>query len=198
MEDISERLSRVRIAPQISDTFVQLFQKIVTYAGELRNHRIPDEEIDCTRQLAGPFTRGGLIILLIEPRAHHPWGAGIHRVILDCLTLRALEEGVRIGSNETLSLIDDVSVLDLRPFIWSGLRKQASGRSTGTTLWSCFRGHLRQKARHRFVYGWGKFQPQSECIESLTAIGAKKRTWSAAFVAAAHADYLRKSPESLS
>lgn len=124
MEDISERLSRVRIAPQISDTFVQLFQKIVTYAGELRNHRIPDEEIDCTRQLAGPFTRGGLIILLIEPRAHHPWGAGIHRVILDCLTLRALEEGVRIGSNETLSLIDDVSVLDLRPFIWSGLRNK--------------------------------------------------------------------------
>lgn len=122
MEDISERLSRITIAPQISDTFEQLFWKIVKYASELRNHRIPDEEIDCTRQLAGPFSRGGLLILLIEPREHHPWQAGIRRVILDCRTLRALEEGVGIGSNETLSLTNDISVLDLRPFIWSGLR----------------------------------------------------------------------------
>lgn len=124
MEDISERLSRVTIAPQISDIFEELFQKIVTYASELRNHRISDEEVDCTRQLAGPFSRGGLLILLIEPREHHPWQTGIHRVILDCRTLRALEEGVRIGSNETLSLIDDVSVLDLRPFVWNKLRNK--------------------------------------------------------------------------
>ncbi|KAF9882843.1 hypothetical protein FE257_004955 [Aspergillus nanangensis] len=103
MEDISEILSRVTIAPQISDTFEQLFQKIVTYAGELRNHRIPDEEIEGTRQLAGPFTRGGLLILLIEPLAHHPWQAGIDHVIIDC---------------------HDISVLDLRPFIWSGLRNK--------------------------------------------------------------------------
>jgi hypothetical protein len=124
MEEISERLSRVRIAPQVSDIFAQLFQKIVTYASELREHRIPDEEIDVTRQLAGPLSRGGLLILLIEPCEHHPWQAGIEPVILDCPTLRALEEAVRIGSNVALSLIHDVSVLYLRPFIWSGLKNR--------------------------------------------------------------------------
>jgi hypothetical protein len=171
-----QSVSDVRIVPQVSDTFVQLFQKIVSYAGELRNHRIPDEEIDGTRQLAGPFSRGGLLILLIEPREHHPWQAGIHRVILQCLTLRALEEGVRIGSNEALSLIDDVSVLDLRPFIWSGLRNRLQEDQLIQLYGLVFEAIRAKRPDTILCMGKVSFSPYFERIESLTAIGAKKGT----------------------
>ncbi|GFF39991.1 hypothetical protein IFM58399_05771 [Aspergillus lentulus] len=122
MEEITERLSYVKLAPQKSDAFLRAFEKVVAYASELRGDQLSDAEIDVTRRLAGPFTCGRLLILLIEPRQQHPWRQGIHTVILDCATLNALREGVHIGSNGALSLADDVSVLDLRPFVWAGLK----------------------------------------------------------------------------
>jgi hypothetical protein len=124
MEEIVERLSYVGLAPQESSAFLRAFGKIVSYARDLRGGQLSDAEIDVTRRFAGPFTCGGLLILLIEPRQQHPWHQGIHRVILDCATHSALREGIHIGSNGALSLADDVSVLDLRPFIWRRLKNR--------------------------------------------------------------------------
>ncbi|KAK6810554.1 hypothetical protein RU639_013756 [Aspergillus parasiticus] len=122
MEEITERFSGLSFALPALDSFLDIFEKIVAYATELRDCRIPEAEIDVTRQFAGPFTCGGLLILLIEPRRRHPWHMGAHSVILDCDTLNALQEGIQIASNGALSLINHVSVLDLRPFIWSKLK----------------------------------------------------------------------------
>lgn len=65
---ITNKLSQVELARQVPGAFLGAFEGIVAYASRLRSHKIPEAEIDVTQRLAGPLTRGGLFILLLEPR----------------------------------------------------------------------------------------------------------------------------------
>jgi hypothetical protein len=67
--------------------------------------------------LAGPITPGGPLFLLLQPLEDHPWSNGIAEVIEKCPTLWCLKEGVHACSRGDLSLVENVSVLDLRPFM---------------------------------------------------------------------------------
>ena len=85
----------------------------------VRSHtgrEIPDDELTVTKALAEPFTSGGLLVLLLEPRRYHPWSRGTGAVISNCPTLDSLNEGIQIGSGDTLSLYT-VSTIDLHPFL---------------------------------------------------------------------------------
>lgn len=123
MEQITEDLSRVQIGSELPNDFRKVFEEIVKYASELRGYKISDDEIKVTRKLAAPFTPGGFLVLLIEPRQKHPWASGVYCVVEDCATLNALRQGFHIASNGALSLFENVSILDIRPFIWSGLKQ---------------------------------------------------------------------------
>jgi hypothetical protein len=117
MEQITSGLDNIILDSESRSTYEQVFGKLVLFAEKARGDIIPPNELDVTKTLAKPFSHGGLLILLLEPRRYHPWDSGVDAVISDCKSLESLAEGVQIGSKGTLSLIDNVSVMDLRPFL---------------------------------------------------------------------------------
>lgn len=74
----------------------------------------PDER-SVTRQLQGPFTKGGLLALLWQPRGNHPWQQGFATVIANCPGLDALNEGLLRNLSGGLS--GAVSLLDIWAFL---------------------------------------------------------------------------------
>ncbi|KAF2181006.1 hypothetical protein K469DRAFT_692522 [Zopfia rhizophila CBS 207.26] len=117
MEQLTAGLSNVTLGLEAANTYEQAFDKIVLFAEKARGYRIQPDELAVTKNFAGPFTHGGLFILLLEPRPYHPWSEGVNAVISNCDSLDSLNEAVQIGSKRALSLINDVSVIDLRPFL---------------------------------------------------------------------------------
>ncbi|KAL4806213.1 hypothetical protein BDV18DRAFT_160282 [Aspergillus unguis] len=138
MDNLTTALAGVPLEPTNSDTtstpaetraetrINRAFQEITAYAALLRPGPIPGAEIAVTRALAEPFTPGGLVILLLEPRADHPWEDGVHTVVEECLTLDVLREFIEESSGGEISMIEDVSVVDLRPYIDKDLREDLS------------------------------------------------------------------------
>ena len=92
------------------------FKAIAKFAKCISSRQISRDEEDVTAALAGPFTKGGLLVLLLEPLSSHPWSAGVDMVVSQCATLDMLQEGIQAASKQTLSLTDDVSVIDRWPF----------------------------------------------------------------------------------
>jgi hypothetical protein len=92
-------------------------QRLFTFVKCVRSKPISEDEHHVTMNLAGPITTGGLFFFLLQPLEDHPWSDGIAEVVEQCPTLWCLKEGVHACSHGVLSLIEDVSVLDLRPFM---------------------------------------------------------------------------------
>lgn len=99
------------------------FNLLTDFAEHARRVEIPAAEYSVTSTLAGPFEKGGLLVLLQEPLLHHPWGKGVDAVINGCATLSCLDEALQIVSSGDLSLTDGVSLLDVRAFIPKELNK---------------------------------------------------------------------------
>lgn len=76
-----------------------------------------EDEIDVTAQLAGPATKGGIVVMLQQPRANHPFQKGIDAVIEGCDTLKAVDDIFSTVSCNTLDIRTNVAVLDLLPFV---------------------------------------------------------------------------------
>ncbi|KAL2819392.1 hypothetical protein BJX63DRAFT_428616 [Aspergillus granulosus] len=154
MDSLTEVVSRLRIdseaggpgkvQPERVCTASQVFEEIITYASSLRGSAIPEKEVEVTKQLASPFSPSGALFILQEPRNKHPWRQGVDAVISDCPTLDALEEGVQIGSEGTLSLVRNISVIDLRPFICPDVKNKSS-RAELETLYSLVLKFIRAK-----------------------------------------------------
>jgi hypothetical protein len=79
--------------------------------------QLDEDEISVTAQLAGPFSTGGIAVVLQQPRDNHPFKDGIHAVIDDCDTFMALKESFAAASCDSLNIIHDVAVVDLLPYI---------------------------------------------------------------------------------
>ncbi|GJC77457.1 hypothetical protein ColLi_00295 [Colletotrichum liriopes] len=106
----------------------RLFRPVPRYATEPSTHvsRIEKEgrslqlyraEIQVTAQLAGPPVKGGIVVMLQQPRSNHPFERGLDAVINDCETLRALEDIFTVVSRGTLNFRRDIAVLDLLPYV---------------------------------------------------------------------------------
>jgi hypothetical protein len=120
MDELTSSLASIHFSPEPSpepQTYSAIFNTIVDFAAATRGSPIPDTELDITTQLAGPFTPGGLLVLLEEPRRTHPWHRGLDGVIKDCGTLDLLETWIRHGSQGSMSLAENVAVLDSRPLL---------------------------------------------------------------------------------
>jgi hypothetical protein len=70
-----------------------------------------------TAELAGPQSIGGIAVVLQQPRHDHCFELGTKAVIEDCATLRALEDVFSMVSQGSLTLLHDISVIDLLPYI---------------------------------------------------------------------------------
>ena len=114
MEQLLAGRPDLTLEPKVASAYERAFGSLLLGAEKFRP-RISPKERSVTKQLASPFTLGGLLVLLTQPRPHHPWDNGIDHVIADCATLDALNEGIQIGSEGKLCLKNGVSVLDLRP-----------------------------------------------------------------------------------
>ncbi|KAJ4986358.1 hypothetical protein SVAN01_08175 [Stagonosporopsis vannaccii] len=79
--------------------------------------RRPRKEIQVTSELAGPAVKGGIAIILQQPRGNHPFEAGVDGVIADCETLYALYETFPVVSCGTLDIRSDISIIDLLPYM---------------------------------------------------------------------------------
>lgn len=117
IDEVSTLIQRVKLDSDVENEYKAAFQDIVRFVKEYRKHTITEQELEVTEALAAPFTQGGLLIILLEPRARHPWTLGVYSVIQDCRSLRVLEEGLKFVSQGLLSLTNGVSLLDLRPFL---------------------------------------------------------------------------------
>lgn len=109
--------SRGNLTFQDFSSYEAALQRIVAFVSEVRHMPMTAEEIDITMKFAGPTTIRGPLFLLLEPLDSHPWLDGIEKVIEDCASLRCLREAVYVCSKGTLSLITDISLLDLRPLL---------------------------------------------------------------------------------
>ena len=116
-------------APARPYTYEDVFESIVNFIIALRhneplgiNEPLGLNEYDVTRNLAGPFTQGGLLVLLQEPRVNHTWDYGVDWVVSDCASLDILREGLRVVSGGKLSITSDVSVIDRWPFLHKNLQ----------------------------------------------------------------------------
>jgi hypothetical protein len=116
VDQVTNILSVLDIGTQPTTRYEHAFNEIVEFVEKNRASAVSHDELTVTNKLAGPFTYGGILVLLQEPRDNHPWPKGIDAVVSDCNTLHALNEGLQIGSNKVLSLNDNVSLLDSRPF----------------------------------------------------------------------------------
>jgi hypothetical protein len=120
MDELTSSLASIHLSLEPSPeppTYSAIFNTIVDFAAAARRSSIPDAELDVTTKLAEPFTPGGLLVLLQEPRRTHPWESGINGVIEDCGTLDLLDTWIKLGSGGSMSLTRNVSVLDSRPLL---------------------------------------------------------------------------------
>jgi hypothetical protein len=92
-------------------------QRLSAFVKCVRSKPILEDEHNVTMDLAGPMTIGGPFFLLLQPLEDHPWSDGVAEVIERCPTLWCLKEGVHACSHGGLDMLEDVSVLDLRPFM---------------------------------------------------------------------------------
>ncbi|PVI03266.1 hypothetical protein DM02DRAFT_698162 [Periconia macrospinosa] len=113
---ITDGIHNVSIDIRARSNYSKAFNKIVDFVQNHARQEILDDELTVTKTLAEPFTIGGLLVLLLEPRGYRPWSGGIETVISDCPTLDSLNEGIQIGSGGALSL-HTVSTIDLHPFL---------------------------------------------------------------------------------
>ncbi|KAJ5284690.1 hypothetical protein N7497_000016 [Penicillium chrysogenum] len=117
MDEITSKVSELELSSHDNHAYAKSFHDIVSYICEIRDEALSRAEIDVTKSFAGPFTSGGLLAILLEPRQGHPWCDGANDVISHCPSLSALHEGFHVTSNGILSILHGVSLLDLRPFI---------------------------------------------------------------------------------
>ena len=76
-----------------------------------------EAEIDVTAQLAGPSKKGGIAVMLQQPRTYHPFEDGIEEVVNDCDTLYAIQDAFDLVSCTTLDIRKNVAVIDLMPYV---------------------------------------------------------------------------------
>ncbi|KAH8706866.1 hypothetical protein GQ44DRAFT_763883 [Phaeosphaeriaceae sp. PMI808] len=117
IDQVTAGISKVKLRLGPISDFGRAFKKITRFVEHIRGVKIPHDELSVTNTLAGPFTRGGILVLLQEPRRYHPWSRGAAEVIADCKALQSLDEGIRLGSEGNLTLEQHVSLLDARPFL---------------------------------------------------------------------------------
>ncbi|PMB65601.1 hypothetical protein BM221_008962 [Beauveria bassiana] len=91
LHQLTDRLDTLSLAPEPPATCYDSVQVVLNTA---RDHRrdLFAAEANITLHLAGPFTPGGLLTLLWQPRDSHPWHKGIDAVIEDCDTLEFLND----------------------------------------------------------------------------------------------------------
>jgi hypothetical protein len=77
---------------------------------------LPEEEIIVTKQLAFPESTGGIAVALSQPANAHPFHLGTDIVISSSPTLIALDQAFTTVTCGSLSLRDDVTVIDRSPF----------------------------------------------------------------------------------
>lgn len=82
-----------------------------------REGGVPKEEIAVMKQLARPESTGGIAIALSQPAHSHPYDLGAAVVIQSSPTFAALSEVLDAVSRDTLSLLDDVTVIDRQSFV---------------------------------------------------------------------------------
>ena len=104
------------------------FKPVTKYQTERSNHvsRIEArgrslersrEEIQVTAQMAGPAVKGGIAVVLQQPRHNHPFENGLAAVIEDCETLYAFYDIFTAVSCRTLDIRTDITFVDLLPYV---------------------------------------------------------------------------------
>jgi hypothetical protein len=116
MDDLASSFAATSLDAQ-PGKYEKAFNRLVEFAEDIRGPKISGNELKVTKELAGPFTSGGLLVLLLEPLRWHPWKEGVDRVISGCGTLDLVEERICIGSRGSLSLEKNVSLLDSYPLL---------------------------------------------------------------------------------
>ncbi|KEY72830.1 hypothetical protein S7711_10835 [Stachybotrys chartarum IBT 7711] len=91
-------------------------------------------EVRVTKELAGPPTKGGIAIVLQQPRDSHPFDEGLDAVIKDCRSLAALADVFKTVSDGTLDIRTDVTIVDLLSYLPNEVKDL-----DGNTLTEAFR-----------------------------------------------------------
>lgn len=97
----------------------------------------PQDEIRVTTELAGPTNKGGIAVVMQQPRQDHPFAKGTQAVIDDCASLAALKEVFDRVSCRTVDFQRDVSVVDLCPYFAEAHLKLANKETKSSIFNTC-------------------------------------------------------------
>ncbi len=110
LHQLTDHLDTLSLAAEPPATYDDSLKLALTTA---QGHR-PDllaAEANISLLLAGPYTPGGLLVLLWQPRDSHPWHEGADAVIADCDTLAFINDATIEYYGDGLR--GSVSLLDL-------------------------------------------------------------------------------------
>jgi hypothetical protein len=79
MDQITALVHKINIESDIRGDYESAFEDIVRFVKNHRKHEITEHELEVTKTLAAQFTRGGSLVLLLEPRRWHPWKLGVRK-----------------------------------------------------------------------------------------------------------------------
>ncbi|KEY72608.1 hypothetical protein S7711_11025 [Stachybotrys chartarum IBT 7711] len=121
-------MAQICLDVAIDHRIKRLFRSVPTYNVGKSDHvnviasrgvhlGLDHHEVRVTKQLAGPATKGGIAIVLQQPRDNHPFSEGLDAVVEDCQTLSALSSMFKIASRGTLDMSTDITIIDLLSYL---------------------------------------------------------------------------------
>ncbi|KAF7175064.1 hypothetical protein CNMCM7691_006468 [Aspergillus felis] len=105
-----------RLFKPVSDDLTEPSNHVSYIEARGRSLKRSHSEIQVTSQLAGPAMKGGIAVVLQQPRHNHPFEEGLSAVIDNCETLYALDDIFSAVSCESLSIRTNIAVVDLLPY----------------------------------------------------------------------------------
>lgn len=135
---IDHRIRRlIQPTRNFSSEYTKSHLSILKTEGKIRGLSAAERAV--TVELAGPSSKGGIAVVLQQPRDDHPFEDGTKAVIEDCPTLCALEDVFFVMSRRRLSLLRDISVVDLLPYTtnddWEGMSTQEKNSTFQVSQW---------------------------------------------------------------
>lgn len=173
---IDHRLRR-KIKPVPDDVATQnLGAHVVTFLRHALSRGVSWEERKFGENLARPFSKGGLLVVLAQPSASQKYNSNFEETTQKCLTLQATDELLKATSNNSKNIFN-TSTFDILPLVkkqWKWHGDRTGGECTEAQ--ETFLSMVNEKDPRVILCLSGNLPgllPQASTFASLGGVGSK-------------------------